>query len=246
MIAENIETALIMESDSDWDLRIKEIMQGVASASKRLVDWPLDSPTRPGIFPYGDKWDVIWIGHCGAWNHGNHRIASVNDSTVPPYDYEYSFASKPTDEQRVPGTRSVFPIGYGVCSTSYAISNAGAIKLEKEFREGSDNIDLRLARVCKEFQNMTCLGVWPQVVTGAITKTNIEHPAGEIARGDPDEWGPGPGLRNSARLNAERVFQGSPVEEWYSEWNSTWVMKNGNWTMVDLDEARDLEKQIKV
>lgn len=62
MIAENIETALIMESDADWDLRIKEVMQGVASASKRLVDWPFDVQTRPGIFPYGDK-----MGHHLDW-----------------------------------------------------------------------------------------------------------------------------------------------------------------------------------
>ena len=118
--------------------------------------------------------------------------------------------------------------------------------MEKEFREGSDNIDLRLAQVCRDVQNLTCLGVWPQVITGAITKTNIEHPPGEIARGDTDDWIPGPGLRNSARFNAERVFKGSPVEEWYSEWNSTWVMKNETWTNVDLDEARDLEEQAKV
>ena len=62
MIAENIDSALVMESDADWDLRIKEILQGVASASKRLLDWPFDAQTRPGIFPYGDKWDIIWIG----------------------------------------------------------------------------------------------------------------------------------------------------------------------------------------
>lgn len=144
MIAENIESALIMESDTDWDLRIKETMQGVASASKRLVDWPFDVPKRPGIFPYGDKWDVIWFGHCGAWNHDNHRIYSFNDSAVPPEDYEYTFSDKPREEQHRPGTRSVFPLGFAVCSTAYAISNAGAVKLEKEFREGSDNIDLRL------------------------------------------------------------------------------------------------------
>lgn len=43
MIVENIESALIMESDADWDLRIKEIMQGAASAAKRLLDWPFDA-----------------------------------------------------------------------------------------------------------------------------------------------------------------------------------------------------------
>lgn len=144
MIVENIESALIMESDADWDLRIKEILQGVASASKRLLDWPFDAPTRPGIFPYGDKWDIIWIGHCGSYNHENHRIYSFNDSTVPPEDHEYTFTGLPVEGQHKPGTRSVFPLGFTTCSTAYAISNAGAVNLEKEFRQGSDNIDLRL------------------------------------------------------------------------------------------------------
>ena len=193
-----------MESDADWDLRIKKTMQGVASSSKRLVDWPFDAPTRPGIFPYGDKWDVIWIGHCGSWNYDNHRIYSFNDGTVPPEDHEYTFTATPREEQHRPGTRSVFPLGFAVCSTAYAISYAGAIKLEREFRQGSDNLDLRLASVCRENQAVTCLGVWPQLITAAITKTNIEHPFGEIVTGamEVTEWHPGPGCTLSFLSNA--------------------------------------------
>ncbi|CAF9908545.1 MAG: hypothetical protein ALECFALPRED_004670 [Alectoria fallacina] len=247
MIVENIESALIMESDADWDLRIREIMQGVASASKHLVDWPFDAPTRPGIFPYGDKWDIIWIGHCGSWNHENHRIYSFNDSTVPPEDYEYTFTDTPREEQHRPGTRSVFPLGYAVCSTAYAISNAGAVKLEEEFREGSDNIDLRLAQICRENQDVNCLGVWPQLITAAITETNIEHPLGEIVTGDMavTAWYPGPGLQYSARLNADKVLHGSSMEEWDPQWNSTWALKNETWTQVEFEEAKQLEAEIK-
>ena len=145
MIAENVESALIMESDADWDLRIKQTLQGVAEASNRLLDWPFDAPpSRPGIFPYGDKWDIIWLGHCGAWNHENHRIYSFNDSSVPPENFEYTFAGLPKEGQHRPGTRSVFPLSSTVCTTAYAISNAGAVKMEKEFRRGSDNVDLRM------------------------------------------------------------------------------------------------------
>ena len=247
MIIENIESALIMESDADWDLRIRETMQDVASASKRLVDWPFDAPTRPGIFPYGDKWDIIWIGHCGSWNHENHRIYSFNDSTVPPEDYEYTFTDTPREQQHRPGTRSVFPLGYAVCSTAYAISNAGAVKLEKEFREGSDNIDLRLAQICRENQDVNCLGVWPQLITAAITETNIEHPLGEIVTGDTavTAWYPGPGLQYSARLNADKVLRGSPMEKWDPQWNSTWALKNETWTQVEFEEAKQLEAETK-
>lgn len=243
MIAENIESALIIESDADWDLRIKEVMQGVASASKRLVDWPFEAPQRPGIFPYGDKWDIIWIGHCGSFNRDNHRIYSFNDKSVPPEEHEYTFSSKPNDDQHRPGTRSVYPIAYNVCSTAYAISRAGAIKLEKEFQEGSDNIDLRLSEICRVNQALTCLGVWPQVITAAITQTNIDHPPGEIVTGGDTvtEWSPGPALQYSARLNAEKVFRGFPMEKWEPHWESTWAMKNETWSQVDFEEAKILE-----
>ena len=149
-----MESALIMESDADWDLRIKETLQDVASASKRLLDWPFDAPPRPGVFPYGDKWDIIWIGHCGAWNHDNHRIYSFNDSNVPPKDFESAFAGAPKEGQHRQGTRSVFPLGVTTCTTAYAISNAGAVKMEKEFRQGSDNVDIRM---CKSFRRLLFL-----------------------------------------------------------------------------------------
>ena len=144
MIAENVESALIMESDADWDLRIKETLQGVASASKRLLDWPFDVPPRPSVFPYGDKWDIIWIGHCGAWNYDNHHIYRFNDSSVPPEDFEVSFAGAPKEGQHRQGTRSVFSLGFATCTSAYAISNAGAVKMEKEFRQGSDNVDIKI------------------------------------------------------------------------------------------------------
>lgn len=247
MIAENIETALIMESDADWDLRIKEVMQGVASASKRLVDWPFDAPSRPGIFPYGDKWDVIWIGHCGSFNHDNHRIYSFNDSSVPPEEHEYTFSNKPNDVQHRPGTRSVYPLKNTICSTAYAISNAGAVKMDKEFGTGSDNIDLRLAGVCSDNYDVTCLGVWPQVITAAVTQTNIEHPLGEIVTGDAEvtDWSPGPALQYSARLNAQKVFRGSPMEKWEPRWDSTWALKNETWTQMSFREAKELEAKAK-
>lgn len=140
----------------------------------------------------------------------------------------------------------MFPLRFAVCSTAYAISNAGAVKLEKEFREGSDNVDLRLAQICRENQDMNCLGVWPQLVTAAITKTNIEHPLGEIVTEEMTvtEWFPGPGLQYSARLNAQKALNGSSMEEWHPQWNSNWVMKNDTWTMVDLEEAKKLEAEI--
>ena len=76
---------------------------------------------------------------------------------MPPRENEYTFTENPSEEQHRTGTRSVFPLGHAVCSTAYAISNAGAVKMEKQFREGSDNIDLRLGTFVPE-QILLCGG----------------------------------------------------------------------------------------
>lgn len=90
MISHNISTALIVESDADWDIRLKDIMPQVAQGVKTLVDWPFNKPHHiqyPAIEPYGDTWDVLWIGHCGSNHDGNIRIYSWNDTSVPPGMY---------------------------------------------------------------------------------------------------------------------------------------------------------------
>ena len=104
MIAENISSALVMESDVDWDLRIKPTMQGLADGARAIADFPFDPPTRPSKsrghakelvqpephIPYGDKWDMLWIGHCGANGNGDGRYYKYNDSSAPSDDHAWS------------------------------------------------------------------------------------------------------------------------------------------------------------
>ncbi|PPJ52439.1 hypothetical protein CBER1_10305 [Cercospora berteroae] len=90
IVDENISSALILEDDADWDIRIKSQMRDFARASRRLLqpqvnatDQSLDrrfsrplpvnyvlgdaNTTEPTTSPYGDLdlWDMLWIGHCG-------------------------------------------------------------------------------------------------------------------------------------------------------------------------------------
>ena len=240
IMTEKIESALILESDADWDMRIKEIMAGVGEGAQQLVDWPFGASRRPGVFPYGDSWDVIWIGHCGCENHDNHRIFSWNDSSVPSQEDFFTFDSPPLEKQQTPGTRTVYPFTNCVCSTAYAISHAGAVKLEQEFHHGSLNLDQHLATSCRENQDLTCLGVWPQVITAAATKSNIEHPTDEVANSG-GEFNVGPALQYSARKNAAKIINGSADDEWEAQWNYTWREKDGMWRQVDFQEAKRLD-----
>ncbi|KAK4694947.1 hypothetical protein P7C71_g2714, partial [Lecanoromycetidae sp. Uapishka_2] len=227
-------------------------MTGVGEGVARIVDWPFNPPntTADSVLdpspieypsPYGDKWDIIWMGHCGANDFGDGRIFEVNDTSVPPEDHEYTFASGPTDSQHRPGTRTVFQLRGAVCSTAYAISYQGAAKLVNYFKDTNSNIDLALGWFCDHMVDMACVGVWPQVITAAATKSNIEHTEGEVAgAGWKEDASAGPALQYSARVNSQTVLKGLGREDWKPEWNSTWTMKNGNWTLVTFKEAKIL------
>jgi hypothetical protein len=93
VVAEGLESALIMEDDVDWDIRIKDQLidfargihllsqplslgryadptfprpeQQDTSDPKNLFIGKGNEPTQPVKSPYGDNWDLLWPGHCG-------------------------------------------------------------------------------------------------------------------------------------------------------------------------------------
>jgi hypothetical protein len=106
IVEQNITSALVMEDDIDWDIRIKSQMRDFARASRLLVqplahttDQYLDlshpQPTKdqqytdfnvnehttsdPVDSPYGDlsRWNLLWLGHCGC------RFPRASDLNVP-------------------------------------------------------------------------------------------------------------------------------------------------------------------
>jgi GR25 family glycosyltransferase involved in LPS biosynthesis len=94
IVRRNISSALILEDDADWDIRIKDQMRDFALASHALTqplqgskkyadpsypkpvanqlemvrNIPFDHLPRtqePRVSPYGDNWNALWVGHCG-------------------------------------------------------------------------------------------------------------------------------------------------------------------------------------
>ncbi|KAK7544540.1 uncharacterized protein J3D65DRAFT_581827 [Phyllosticta citribraziliensis] len=106
IVEQNITSALVLEDDADWDLRIKSQMQDFARAAHILVQskpgtshqyldptWPQPSAgqspqnfvvgeevtAEPSTSPYGDidRWDLFWLGHCGT------RFPRATDINAP-------------------------------------------------------------------------------------------------------------------------------------------------------------------
>ena len=262
MISTNITTALILESDADWDLRIASILSRFPPAIAEIVDFPFPSnprfppsasiaspllppPLQPSHhIPYGTAWDILWFGHCGSSHEGFGRIYSWNDSTVPPEGREYVFDIGLQGDQHIPGTRALYQFGRTTCSTGYAITLRGAMKLVKYFREADSNLDIQLSSVCTRHADMTCLGVWPQVITAALTASNIDHSGeGDSAGGSGENVKeahplPGPALQFSARVNAKGLLEeGKGWEDWKAEWDAMFWDREGEWAEVPLDRS---------
>ena len=59
-VASDLDTAMIIEDDVDWDVAIKEQMPLISDAVANFSRVDLNNPA-----PYGRSWDVLWLGHCG-------------------------------------------------------------------------------------------------------------------------------------------------------------------------------------
>jgi hypothetical protein len=91
MVKEQVPSALILEDDADWDVTIKsqlvefakgaQFLQGTESKNTRENS---ESKTNS---PYGDDWDLLWLGHCGTrnreWEDQNYYVIHDDPTAIP-------------------------------------------------------------------------------------------------------------------------------------------------------------------
>jgi len=206
VVRRNLTSALILEDDADWDVRIKEQLFEYAYTSRALLQplsndpsthadstYPnpqdatspgpiidfnqLPSTINPTTSPYGDNWDVLWLGHCGmsfptasskaAANVPKGRVVRLDDPTVPERQYLHTVFSDDDLKSEYPShTRLTHHVSDAACSLGYAISQAGARRLLYwlGLMEMTTAFDLELRHFCegsdgKPYHN--CLTVQP-------------------------------------------------------------------------------------
>lgn len=205
IVEHNITSALILEGDADWDVRLKDQIARIAQSTRALTqplrDWgnnryadstlldpsstedPLQTPVQlndlpqtlePTSSPYGDNWDVIWLGHCAQ------RVPSLSDLTdakqraemqalprghvlfedetapAPQYRHSYNdndikpFTSYPGAPSTNKNTRIVHHSMDGMCNSAYAVSQRGARKLlfQAGIEAREEPYDFMLQRYC--------------------------------------------------------------------------------------------------
>jgi len=160
-------SALILEDDADWDVRLKSQMQlfarvataftqrsnGETVAEESRTHHLLEISTNHEVLrnmplarrtPYGEDWDVLWLGHCGtefpAGTASNKppplRVIIPGDMTVAPPKHlrPHPFALQDALAEKYSAhTRVVHASSGTACTQAYAVSQQGARKLLWKF-----------------------------------------------------------------------------------------------------------------
>lgn len=225
VVHNNYTSALIMEDDVDWDVRLKSLLRDFAVSSNTLAHSNasttfefsnLPQTTPPKVSPYGDDWDLLWLGHCGMALPPTEIVVHSNDSSVPEPQYLYSWekARSPLEEYpphtRIVMRQSTVP----VCSLAYAISQRGARKLlyGLGLKKLDAPFDVMLRAWCQGsdgYEQQICPGVLPQLFD--------HHRCRGPESVDSDISKPSEGYRNkpmtlnirwSVRMNMEKMLRG--------------------------------------
>lgn len=181
----------------------------------------LPSTEPPRLSPYGDNWEFLWLGHCGAhFPFADNaipkgRVIHRNDPTVAEKRYLWTINSPFTLVEDYPEhTRAVHHSQEGVCSLAYAVSQRGARRLLQEvgLRDVSDGFDILLRFFCEGTQGRTmanCLTVQPSLFHHhrPVGPVGFESDIGQHGDGFRDKAYTDM-VRWSVRLNAERILAG--------------------------------------
>ncbi|KAM3414606.1 hypothetical protein BST61_g9765 [Cercospora zeina] len=152
IVKDRIQSALIIEDDTDWDVNIKQQLNEYARGARFIQEYAEDAVTHS---PYGDDWDVLWLGHCGVGGYvEEQRLFVVRDdpTVVPPQIQTYS--PKPNmSPSAVKGSnnRLVYRGGGGRCIFAYAVSLRGArmfLYLQTMAGRPAFSADRGMAHVC--------------------------------------------------------------------------------------------------
>ncbi|KAI3319046.1 glycosyltransferase family 25 protein [Xylariaceae sp. AK1471] len=145
IVEEGLGSALIMEDDMDWDVRLKPQLERVAQGARALLS--SSSNSSPSTSPYGDEWDLLWLGHCGevfpetldenkdrpsddpGIRYMRRRFVIEDDLTVPPREEMTGLFANNNNNFFKEHTRWVHVSAAPVCSFAYALSQKGARKV---------------------------------------------------------------------------------------------------------------------
>ena len=185
IVRERVSTALVFEDDADWDVDLRVQLKHFAQGSRYITS----SWSTPGILkgkangehssPYGDDWDLLWLGHCGVNAHSSdpRQFIISNDRTVPSPQKRVNYQTVPDMSAHGNSTRIAFRASSGVCLYAYALSYRGAQKmlLTQSTLTNLQPIDIGFRDMCGKQEDFKCVGVFPQIVDSHRAAGSIDR-----------------------------------------------------------------------
>ncbi len=202
---EGIETALIMEDDMDWDVRVKPQLEIIAAGARSIMSnlpdalFPPAHPrhtrsisrTHVPFSPYGDDWDILWLRHCGELfpeTLDESKNLADGDPARLIMQRKYTVLNDATVPpfHSLTGvlnftaypehTRWVHITGSPICSFAYALTQRGARKVL---------YDLSISHLTGPFDNalgrlcQRAVGDWSPMLPGSSSAGPREQPKSE-------------------------------------------------------------------
>jgi len=108
-----------IEDDADWDVALKNQLLDIARGSRFLSN-QTDATSHS---PYGDGWDVLWLGHCGMGPHADDRRRFIihQDPTAPAESRIRTIAGRPEAKEWAQSGKRIVFTGHGSCSVSWDV-----------------------------------------------------------------------------------------------------------------------------
>jgi hypothetical protein len=174
IVAQDLETALILEDDVDWDVSIKNSMKLLSDAARKFT-----LTEKEDRSPYGHSWDLFWIGHCAEPTRNDTRRLIYDDPSAPHPEKYINPPWFPWSEDYMvglaSGQRSVQRGQHTDCSFAIALSRRGAVKVLKFAGKGEDTqFDTRLKNGCKK-KELSCLVVTPELMHHYVPPAEFGH-----------------------------------------------------------------------
>jgi hypothetical protein len=230
MVEHNIQSALVFEDDADWDVALKYQMLDVARGTR----WLHNSTGIESNSPYGDQWDLLWIGHKSLEGFElplhPRRWVTPNDPTVIPPGARHEWIKQnmtfwDDDHQRgALYTRVLYRPRWGSVTTAYAISLRGALKMmyHQSMLPFQNSLDNGIGDMCRDSEqnsNFTCIGTFPRLVAPAVVPgrgdkaTDIDGHAGAAPEETTQTETKSDHLMYSVKMNIDGLMRGDSVFE---------------------------------
>jgi hypothetical protein len=223
-VADGIETALIFEDDIDWDVTIKSQLSEFARGARALQNTESPSPHSP----YGDDWDVLWLGGCAMRTRDASHVYEIpDDPTVPPFKYRGELVFPPfAKPKEMHKTRWVLARPEALCSLAYAVTyeSARSILARLSLEPNAAAFDVNLGHICMD-NDLRCLGSYP-VLFNTWRKAGTAAHDSDIHDDWEDVWHEkwSKGIVYSTMLNVWNLMKGGKTAQaQYPEVEPQWI-----------------------